>query len=83
MKIRIKKSKIEHPTSYYPEFTLDTKQLPAIKDWEVGKKYTLEVQTEMTGLNKSQYDAEKMLKASFKIVSVKEDEEDNGNDKKY
>lgn len=69
-KIKIKKSKPTEATSYYPEFTLDEKQLPDIKDWEVGKKYNLEIEVEMTGQNKSQHDDPNKLKGSFKITKV-------------
>ncbi len=77
-KIKVKKIKSDAPVSmeYYPEFTLDVSQLPEMKDWEVGKKYDLEVQVEMTGMNKSQYDTENKLKGSFKILKVSIGEDD-------
>ena len=80
-KIKIKKRKApESPVAslseYYPEVSFDEKQLPQIKDWEVGKKYKLELEVEMISKSKSQYDAGEPHRASFKVTSVEEDTDD-------
>lgn len=59
-----------------PSLSLDDSDLPAIKEWEVGKKYEIRVNCELVNLSKgdSYYEAEKGKKkyeARFKILSAK------------
>jgi hypothetical protein len=39
---------------YFPTIQLTSQQLPPIKDWEVGKRYVLEVVVEMTGVRQAE-----------------------------
>lgn len=62
-----------------PSFSVDAETFPAIKDWNVGKKYTLEVEVEMTGSNIGDKwsDNPGKLTASFKICGIMEDTDDD------
>lgn len=53
-----------------PSFSLTETQLPEAKDWQVGKKYTLEVEVEMVGSNINEYSKDKTVSYSFNIVKV-------------
>lgn len=66
----------------YPSFlSLDSEDLPAIKDWNVGKKYTLMVEVEQVSISKDGDEYGPMMangetkkssmRARFKILSVK------------
>lgn len=65
------------PKRRYPEFSITEKDLPAIKEWKVGKKYSLELNVEMVSSSKgSDYDIpygaeqKEIHNARFKIISV-------------
>lgn len=60
------------PAKMRPEFTLSEKDLPAIKDWEVGKRYSIEVNVEMVNHSKGDmWDSDgKEHSARFRIMSV-------------
>lgn len=45
-------------------------KLPEIKNWEIGKKYKLEVEVTMKGIREDEYDNDK-IKADFNIESIK------------
>lgn len=49
---------------------VDEKDLKEIKNWQVGKKYKLMVDVEMTGLKKSEY-GEKNMRGEFRINKIK------------
>ena len=56
-----------------PSFSVDEDELPAIKDWAVGKKYKITATVEMVSHSKGEYsyDSEpKKHKASLKVISV-------------
>ena len=54
-----------------PEFSLTEKNLPSIKEWEVGKKYAIELNVEMVNHSKGGMFADtKQHEARFKILSV-------------
>lgn len=59
-----------------PEFGITAKELPAIKDWSVGKKYTLTLEVEMVSQSKGdQWDIpegekEPKFRARFKILDA-------------
>lgn len=67
-----------------PEFGISEKELPAIKDWKVGQKYSLELNVEMVSSSKgSDYDSPwspdgkerpQIHQARFKILSVDSEE---------
>lgn len=76
---------MEKPHKMLPTLSLDSEDLPAIKDWSVGKKYTLMVEVEQTSMSKgdeygpmSDMHEEKHMpmRARFKILSVKVPGED-------
>lgn len=58
--------------------SLDVKDLPAIKDWKIGKTYTLQVKARMVEINSGdEYDDEseenhRPVNARFRITSVSE-----------
>lgn len=62
-----------------PTFTVTEKDIPAIKEWEVGGKYTLEIEVEMVSHSKGdQYGPEsskanKQHEARLKILSFDEE----------
>lgn len=53
-----------------PSFSLTETQLPEAKDWQVGKKYTLEVEVEMVGSNINEYSKDKTVSYRFNITKV-------------
>lgn len=67
------------PPRSKPEFGISESELPAIKDWKIGGKYTMTLNVEMVSASKdSDYDApagldgnmKKIHRARFKIMSV-------------
>lgn len=55
-----------------PSFHLKESQLPAMKNWQVGKKYSLVIDVEMVSMGKDEYMEGKPMGAQFRIKSVKE-----------
>lgn len=57
-----------------PEFSITEKDLPAIKDWSVGKKYAIELNVEMVSQSKGsdwEIGGDKDIhSARFKIISI-------------
>ena len=67
----------DHPVEvsrWLPTFSLSAKDLPEIKTWKVGKKYTLEMEVEMISLNKDDYGTTSSMDARFKIHKIGEKE---------
>ncbi len=75
-----------------PTLRITAEQLPAIKDWNVKKKYSLLVEVEMTGLNnEEQYDwdepmpstggrkKKEVMTGTFEVTSVKNATKDPSN----
>lgn len=69
------------PKRRKPEFSITEKDLPAIKEWKVGKKYSLELNVEMVSSSKGSdyeipYGAEQkeIHNARFKILSIDSEE---------
>lgn len=67
------------PVREKPQFSISEKELPAIKDWSVGKKYTMTLNVEMVSSSKgSDYDVplshdgkrKEIHNARFKVISV-------------
>lgn len=63
-----------------PTLSVDAKDLPAIKDWAVGKTYTMVVKAKMTEMrdpSDGEYTEEEGRPASarFRILSVKESDD--------
>ena len=62
----------DYRLSYSPSFSLIDKQVPEIADWEVGKKYQMIVEVEMTGKNEVKERDEKIgVSGNFNILSYK------------
>lgn len=56
-----------------PTISLGSDDLPAIKNWKVGGKYTITLNVEQTGMHKHDtIDNDNDLHATFKILSAKE-----------
>ena len=55
-----------------PYLTLNDKQLPEVKTWDVGKEYTLEVKVRMTGYseNKSLHMKQEDARGNFDVIGV-------------
>lgn len=62
-----------------PSLHLSEKDLPALKTWKVGSKYTITLKVEETGTQKSQYEQGNPMSADFKVLSASssDDEEDD------
>lgn len=60
-----------------PTIRLDAKDLPAIKNWQVGKRYCLHVDATLESLSKGdEWDnVKRPMEARFTIKSVKETED--------
>lgn len=60
----------------FPTFTIDNEDLPELKDWKVGEKYTLVMEVEQTSMRQGsewQGDTSKdknKIHATFKIVAI-------------
>ena len=52
----------------YPKFSIDLEHLPEAEKWDIGKKYTLTLELEMTGLNIEK--KEDYNNASFDIKGI-------------
>ena len=69
--------------SILPTFSLSEKDLPEMKDWKVGDKYTLVIEVEMTKMMQgSEYPMygtppDKTIKGNFKVTSVAVEENDD------
>lgn len=73
-KVKGTKMKMEQsPMRELPSFSLSEKDLPELKDWEVGKKYNLEIEVEQIGKEKNSYmtDNKNEIMGRFKIVKIK------------
>lgn len=60
---------------YPPTLELREADLSAIKGWQVGKKYKLELEVEQISVSKG-YDGTSPLTARFKVISAKTEDED-------
>lgn len=47
------------------------KELPEVKNWEVGETYTLQITAELTEVRKSAYEKDAEVKACFKVKEIK------------
>ncbi len=79
-------SKAEDVVSYRPKpsLSLDAKDLPAIKNWTVGKTYDITVKAKLTfmsegdeygdeyGEDSERAERKKIQRAKFRVVSVKD-----------
>ena len=59
-------------TMMLPSFSLNEKDLPAIKNWQVGRKYKLEIEVEQVSMSKDEYQTGKPIEANFRIHKVKD-----------
>lgn len=62
-----------------PTLSLDDKELPEIKKWKVGEKHCIVLEVEQTSSRKDdEYDNDKCLHATFKVLKATEDDDRNG-----
>lgn len=61
---------IGHIDDYPASLDLKESHLPQITDWEVGKKYKIILEVEMTGINKG-YDGKGPIRGSFIVKNAK------------
>jgi len=61
------------PMRMLPSFSVTEKDLPEIKDWKVGKSYTLQVEVEVVSMGKNEY-GKSPLDARLKIHKIGEKE---------
>lgn len=59
-----------NPLEEKPRLHIPVEKLKEAKDWKVGKKYLLELEVEMVGLNKDSY-GEGMICADFLVKKAK------------
>ncbi len=55
-----------------PHLSLTDRDLPAIKSWEVGKKYTIVATVMEISKSEEQYEDKKSSRASFEVLDVKQ-----------
>lgn len=60
---------------HLPTFSVTVKDLPEIKNWQVGKKYMVEMEVEMTSSSKEAWERE--LTARFEIHKIGCEDEDD------
>lgn len=60
------------PNRLLPSFSLSAQDLPAIKNWQVGKRYRLEVEVEQVASEKNEYSQGQPLTARFRIHKVRD-----------
>jgi len=68
--------------SYPPSFSANAKQIPEIKDWKVGEKYTVIMEVEMKRMSSYDNGTKKSTDASFDVIAYKlaDDLEDMSDD---
>lgn len=57
-----------------PTISLDSKCLPEIKEWRVGKNYELTLKVHETGVHEDSYDNKKILHATFEVLHASAEE---------
>lgn len=74
---------VESTERELPSFTVSETDLPAIKKWEVGKTYIVEVKAEMVEMGKEQYSQDKgKMYARLKVKEFLEAAPDTGAEEK-
>lgn len=53
-----------------PSISLDSKCLPEIKDWKVGKTYEIHLKVRETGVHEDDFDNKKRLHATFDVINA-------------
>lgn len=61
-----------------PSLRIYEAELPQLKDWKIDGEYTLEVKVKLRSLGKDEYMDDPKLWGSFRVLSVKSD--DDGDD---
>ena len=57
------------PGRMLPSFSVSDRELPEIKDWQVGKRYKLEIEVEQVSMTKNEY-GKSPLMARLKIHKI-------------
>jgi hypothetical protein len=56
-----------------PTISLDSKCLPAIKNWKVGKTYTIHLKVRETGVHEDKFENDKTrLDATFEVIKAED-----------
>lgn len=64
--------KMEDKLPYYlPSFGLSSKQMPEIRDWEVGKNYKLVIEVNMRSKNEDEREGKTNASGSLELVAYK------------
>ena len=53
--------------AYYPSFHLDSKKFPPMKKWEVGKKYKVTIELQMTRKSENE---KKRIDGGFDVLKI-------------
>lgn len=53
---------------YFPSFYVDSKQMPDIDNWEVGKEYTITVKVKMCSYSLSEREDKSMSSAEIEVL---------------
>lgn len=77
--LKAEKSMMESavPSMPLPSFRVTAKELPEIKSWKIGEKYSVMVEVEMTEISKAEYDPRQPLEARLKIHKIGVEEMDD------
>jgi hypothetical protein len=52
--------------------SLNSKTLPAIKNWKVGKNYEIHIKVREVGVHEDNFDDKKQLHATFEVIRAME-----------
>lgn len=68
----------KEPQHTLPSFTLNSKDLPEIKDWKVGEVYFFKLKAEQIEMGKGEYEFSnytnsKVIHARFQIIEIESD----------
>ena len=64
-------TKRDKPAEIRPSIYLSDKDLPEIKNWEVGEEYWLAVEVRLSSKSISEENGKKAMRASFEILKIK------------
>lgn len=65
----VEMSDYDYQLSYHPNFSVNGKQIPEIKDWKVGEKYTIVIEVEMKRMSAYDNGTKKTTDASFDVTA--------------
>lgn len=65
--------KVMGDSEMLPCFRLTEEQFPPVKGWKVGKRYKLEIEVEMVGESKNEYNLQEPSTTRFVIVKASDE----------